>query len=434
MNCWEQIKQHLQKKISSAAYENWLSKTDFRRLDRSTLYVAVPDDVTRQWMMQEYAGEVWSAIRDLELPITEVLYELNFSQEKIEAQDLAGGPGFSPYINLNPKFTFDNFVVGSCNQFAHAAAKAVATIPSKKYNPLLIYGGVGMGKTHLMHAIGRSLLDHYAEMKIIYTSSERFMNEMINCIKLDRMQSFHSHYRTADVLLIDDIQSLAGKERTQEEFFHTFNTLFEHQKQIVLSSDSPPKNIPGLVERLRSRFEWGLMVDVQPPDLETKMAILDKKSESDGVRLPQDVRIFIATKTKSNVRELEGALIKLIAYSSVTGTPINLPMAQQVLKHLSNGQERKIGIEGIIKAVAEHYSLQPAQLKQKTNAQLIAFPRQVAMYLIKDLTQASLPEIGRSFSGKHHTTVLHSVQKIERMRNTNPDFNSEIQRLSDSLH
>ena len=434
MNCWEQIKQHLQKKISGAAYDNWLSKTDFRRLERSTLYVAVPDDVTRQWMMQEYAGEVWSAIRDLELAITEVLYELNCSQEKIEAQDLAGGPGFSPYINLNPKFTFDNFVVGTCNQFAHAAAKAVATIPSKKYNPLLIYGGVGMGKTHLMHAIGRSLLDHYAEMKIIYTSSERFMNEMINCIKLDRMQSFHSHYRTADVLLIDDIQILAGKERTQEEFFHTFNTLFEHQKQIVLSSDSPPKNIPGLVERLRSRFEWGLMVDVQPPDLETKMAILDKKSESDGVRLPQDVRIFIATKTKSNVRELEGALIKLIAYSSVTGTPINLPMAQQVLKHLSNGQERKITIEGIIKAVAEHYSLQPVQLKQKTNAQLIAFPRQVAMYLIKDLTQASLPEIGRSFSGKHHTTVLHSVQKIERMRNTNPDFNSEIQRISDSLH
>ena len=434
MNCWEQIKQLLQKKISSAAYDNWLSKTDFRRLERSTLYVAVPDDVTRQWMMQEYAGEVWSAIRDLELPITEVLYELIFSQEKTEAQDLAGGSGFSPYINLNPKFTFDNFVVGSCNQFAHAAAKAVATIPSKKYNPLLIYGGVGMGKTHLMHAIGRSLLDHYAEMKIIYTSSERFMNEMINCIKLDRMQSFHNHYRSADVLLIDDIQILAGKERTQEEFFHTFNTLFEHQKQIVISSDSPPKNIPGLVERLRSRFEWGLMVDVQPPDLETKMAILDKKSESDGVRLPQDVRIFIATKTKSNVRELEGALIKLIAYASVTGTPINLPMAQQVLKHLSNGQDRKITIEAIIKAVAEHFSLQPVQLKQKTNAQLIAFPRQVAMYLVKDLTQASLPEIGRSFGGKHHTTVLHSVQKIERMRTSDTVFNSEIQRISDSLH
>ncbi len=291
-----------------------------------------------------------------------------------------------------------------------------------------------MGKTHLMHAIGRSLMDHYAAMNIIYTSSERFMNEMINSIKLDRMQSFHQHYRSADVLLIDDIQILGGKERTQEEFFHTFNTLFEHQKQIVISSDSPPKNIPGLVERLRSRFEWGLMVDVQPPDLETKMAILDKKSESEGVRLPQDVRIFIATKTKSNVRELEGALIKLIAYSSVTGTPINLTMAQQVLKHMTTGQERKITMETIIKTVADHFSVTPTILKQKSNAHHIVHPRQIAMYLVKDLTSASLPEIGRAFGGKHHTTVLHSIQKIERLRQTDQVLNREIQSLSDSLH
>jgi chromosomal replication initiator protein len=438
MNCWEQVKQHLRAKVSNAVYDNWLSKTDFRRTDRATLYVAVPDDMTRQWMQQEYAGEVWSTIRDLDLPFTEVLYEVAGAQENGGANE---GPdqgyddlAFSPYINLNPKFTFESFVVGSCNQFAHAAAKAVATIPSKKYNPLLIYGGVGMGKTHLMHAIGRSLMDHYAGMKIIYTSSERFMNEMISSIKLDRMQLFHRHYRSADVLLMDDIQILAGKERTQEEFFHTFNTLLEHQKQIVISSDSPPKNIPGLVERLRSRFEWGLMVDVQPPDLETKMAILDKKSEYDGVRLPDDVRIFIATKTKTNVRELEGALVKLIAYSSVTGSPINLPMAQQVLKHLGNGLERKVTIESIIKAVAEHYSLQPAQLKQKSNAQVIAFPRQVAMCLVKELTSASLPEIGRAFGGKHHTTVLHSVQKIDRLRAKDPVFNREIQSLSDTLH
>jgi len=434
MNCWEQIRQYLQTRLSSAAYENWFSKTEFRRLDGTALYVTVSDDVTRQWMIQEYAGEVWSAIRDLNLPLKEVLYELISSPEKMDAAEPENDSAFSPLINLNPKFTFENFVVGSCNQFAHAAAKAVATIPSKKYNPLLIYGGVGMGKTHLMHAIGRSLLDHYAAMKIIYTSSERFMNEMINSIKLDRMQLFHRHYRSADVLLMDDIQILAGKERTQEEFFHTFNTLFEHQKQIVISSDSAPKQIPGLVERLRSRFEWGLMVDVQPPDLETKMAILDKKSESEGVRLPEDVRIFIATKTKSNVRELEGALVKLIAYSSVTAAPINLVMAQQILKHLSTGNERKITIESVIKTVAEHYSLLPSQLKQKSNAQTIAFPRQVAMYLIKDLTAASLPEIGRSFGGKHHTTVLHSVQKIDRLRAKDPDFNREIQSLSDSLH
>jgi chromosomal replication initiator protein len=435
MNCWERIRQHLRTKMSAAAYDNWISKTEFRTLTGTMLSVTVPDEITRQWMQQEYAGEVWSAIRDLDLPLTQVLYEFVSSQEKIASgTESAGEMGFLPYTNLNPKFTFDSFVVGSCNQFAHAAAKAVATIPSKKYNPLLIYGGVGMGKTHLMHAIGRSLMDHYAAMNIIYTSSERFMNEMINSIKLDRMQSFHQHYRSADVLLIDDIQILGGKERTQEEFFHTFNTLFEHQKQIVISSDSPPKNIPGLVERLRSRFEWGLMVDVQPPDLETKMAILDKKSESEGIRLPQDVRIFIATKTKSNVRELEGSLVKLIAYSSVTGTPINLTMAQQVLKHLTTGQERKITMETIIKTVADHFSVTPMILKQKSNAHHIVHPRQIAMYLVKDLTSASLPEIGRAFGGKHHTTVLHSIQKIERLRQTDQVLNREIQSLSDSLH
>ena len=339
-----------------------------------------------------------------------------------------------PSITLNPRFTFDTFVEGSCNQFARAAAQAVVTNPSRAYNPLFIYGGVGMGKTHLMHAIGRSLVDHYASMRIIYTSSERFMNEMISCIKNDRMQLFHRHYRSADALLIDDIQILAGKERTMEEFFHTFNDLFEHQKQIVISSDTPPKNTPGLVERLRSRFEWGLMVDVQPPDLETKMAILDKKAEAEGIVLPEEVRIFIATKTKQNVRELEGALTKLVAYSSVTGSPITLPMAQQVLKHLTVGGERRITIESIVKAVAEKFSLQPSQLKLKTNEQKIAYPRQIAMYLAKELTPASLPEIGKAFNGKHHTTVLHSVQKIDRLRQLSPDLNSLINSLIDSIH
>lgn len=307
-------------------------------------------------------------------------------------------------------------------------------MPSRSYNPLFLYGGVGMGKTHLMHAIGRSLLDSFTGMRIVYTSSERFMNEMIACIKTDRMATFHQHYRMADVLLIDDIQILAGKERTQEEFFHTFNELYDHQKQIVISSDSPPKNIPGLVERLRSRFEWGLIVDMQPPDLETKMAILDKKAEAEGVDLPQDVRILIATRTKSNVRELEGALIKLIAYSSVTDTPITLAMAQQALKYLVHNHERKVSLESIIRLVAERYQLQPNQLKQKTNAHQISFPRQIAMYLIKELTRASLPEIGRVFGGKHHTTVLHSIQKIEELRQKDPDLNRIIHSLMDSIH
>ena len=397
------------------------------------LWIAVPDEVTKEWMQQEYAGEVWSVIRELNLPFRQLVYEIGAPASR-KAGDEKTEVLFAPSISLNPKFTFESFVVGSCNQFAHAAAKAVATVPSKTYNPLFIYGGVGMGKTHLMHAIGRSLTDHYGGMKIIYTSSERFMNEMINCIKLDRMQLFHRHYRSADVLLIDDIQILAGKERTQEEFFHTFNELFEHQKQIVISSDSPPKHTPGLVERLRSRFEWGLMVDVQPPDLETKMAILDKKAEVEGIKLPEEVRIFIATKTKSNVRELEGSLVKLIAYSSVTGAPITLPMAQQVLKHLTHSQERRITIESIVRVVAERFSLQPSQLKQKTNERKIAYPRQIAMYLAKELTQASLPEIGRAFSGKHHTTVLHSIQKIDQLRQKDPDLNNLIHSLIDSIH
>jgi chromosomal replication initiator protein len=338
-----------------------------------------------------------------------------------------------PVSSLNPKFTFDSFVVGACNQFAHAAARSVATNPSRSYNPLFIYGGVGMGKTHLMHAIGRALINNHASMRIIYTSSERFMNDMITCIRLDRMPQFHDRYRSADVLLVDDIQLIGNKDRTQEEFFHTFNELHDHQKQIVISSDAPPKDIPGLIDRLRSRFEWGLMADIQAPDLETKMAILDKKAEVEGVALPEDVRTFMATKTKSNVRELEGALVKLIAYSSLTGSAINLPMAQQVLRHLVYAQDRKVTIDSIQKGVAERYGIRQSQLKEKSNTKKIVVPRQVAMYLVKELTPASLPEIGRAFGGKHHTTVLHSVKKIEKLRHTDPELNRIIHALIDSL-
>jgi chromosomal replication initiator protein len=431
MNCWDQVKEILSKKISVQSYESWLARTSLKSAEGTALSVAVPDEVTKEWMQQEFAGDVWTAVRELDLPFRQIVYEVT-----IASPNSAASPDdlFGPSISLNPKFTFDTFVVGSCNQFAHAAAKAVATVPSKTYNPLFIYGGVGMGKTHLMHAIGTSLHDHYAGMKIVFTSSERFMNEMINCIRLDRMQMFRMHYRSADVLLIDDIQILAGKERTQEEFFHTFNDLFEHQKQIIVSSDSVPKQTSGLVERLRSRFEWGLMVDVQPPDLETKMAILDKKAEVEGLKLPESVRIFIATKTKSNVRELEGALVKLMAYSSVTNSPITLAMAQQILKHMSHAPEKRITIESIIKAVADRFSLQPSQLKQKTNERKIAYPRQIAMYIAKELTQSSLPEIGRAFSGKHHTTVLHSIQKIEQLRLKDQDLNSLVHSLIDSIH
>ncbi len=435
-NIWDEIKGRLASKISPQDFQNWVTRSAFDGVDGRILRVKVPDQVTKEWMEQEYGEEIRHAIQDLRLDIDRVVYLPSAAGFAAPAADSnTAEPIFaSASGQLNPKFRFDNYVVGSSNQFANAAARAVANSPSRSYNPLFIYGGVGMGKTHLMHAIGRDLLDRYPTMRIVYTSSERFMNEMVNCIRSDRMPAFHRHYRSADVLLVDDIQVLAGKERTQEEFFHTFNELYDHQKQIVISSDSAPKNTPGLVERLRSRFEWGLMVDIQPPDLETKMAILDKKAEMEGVSLPEDVRNYIATKTKSNVRELEGAMVKLVAYSSVTGSAINLAMAQQVLKYLIPGGERRVNMDAVLRAVAEKFQLQPSQLKQKTNAQQIAYPRQVAMYLIKELTHSSLPEIGRMFGGKHHTTVLHSVQKIDKLRQRDADLNRLIHSVIDSIN
>ncbi|MGC9972614.1 MAG: chromosomal replication initiator protein DnaA [Bryobacteraceae bacterium] len=440
MNVWELIKKRVAPKLSSESFQNWFAQTTLREFEYDTVWVSVPNEAARNYIEQEYSELIQSIIRELSLPVRHVVYETAVGPGRDTALSqvaptIAPEALFeAPTTHLNPRFTFENFVVGSCNQFAHAAAQAVATKPSQRYNPLFIYGGVGMGKTHLMHAIGRSLLDNYASMRIVYTSSERFMNEMITSIRLQRMPLFHRHYRSADVLLVDDIQVLGRKEGTQDEFFYTFNELYEHQKQIVISSDSPPKEIPGLLDRLRSRFEWGLMVDIQPPDLETKMAILDRKAELEGIKLPEDVRVFIATKTKSNVRELEGALVRLIAYSSVTGTPVNLAMAQHVLKHIVHSTERRVTIDTIIRAVATKCSLQPTQLKQKTNRREIARPRQIAMYLAKELTQASLPEIGRAFGGKHHTTVLHSIHRIEDLRQSDPDLNRLIQSISDSLN
>ena len=443
LNPWDLIKAKLAERIAPQEFQNWVMRTALESLDQGSLRVQVPDQVTKDFIEQEYTEQIRSTIRELNLPVEQVVYlpHAESRQASADTASASSSSSFSPEPafasaagQLNTRFRFDNFVVGSCNQFAHAAARAVADSPSRSYNPLFIYGGTGMGKTHLMHAIGRELLDKYPAIRVVYTSSERFMNEMILCLRTNRMPSFQRHYRTADVLLVDDVQILAGKERMQEEFFHTFNELYDHQKQIVISSDSAPKSTSGLVERLRSRFEWGLMVDVQPPDLETKMAILDKKAELEGVALPEEVRIYIATKTKSNVRELEGALIKLIAYSSITGSPITLQMAQQVLKYLISGGERRITMDSILRAVAEKFNMQPQQLKQKSNSRQIAYPRQVAMYLMKDLTQASLPEIGRVFGGKHHTTVLHSVQKIERLRQTDTDLNRLIHSLIDSVH
>jgi len=436
MNSWDQIRANLQRKVSAEGYDNWLKATSFLAEDHGTLTIAVPDRDTRSWLETEYAQRIQDSCRELHLPVRQLVYQVDAVRppSPAPAVDTAVPDLETSNTSLNPKFTFETFVVGACNQFAHAAAKAVATNQiSHSYNPLFLYGGVGMGKTHLMHAIGRELMDKFATMRVVYTSSEKFMNEMIACIRTDRMQHFHQRYRSADVLLIDDIQLLGNKERTQEEFFHTFNQLHDQQKQIVISSDAPPKDIPGLVERLRSRFEWGLQADIQPPDLETKMAILDKKAEAEGVKLPDDVRSFMASKTKSNVRELEGALVKLVAYTSLTGTPINLQMAQQVLKHLVHVQDRRVSMDSIQKAVAERFNIKQSQLKEKSNTKKVVYPRQIAMYLVKELTDASLPEIGRAFGGKHHTTVIHSVHKIEQTRQSDPDLNRLLHSLMDSL-
>jgi len=433
INFWDQIRQYLQPQVSVESYDNWLKSTAFVGVTGDTLFVSVPDRGTRDWLEAEFSALVHKAIRELGIPIRQVSYEVANPRSPQAAAAEPWSELESAAQVLNPKFTFDSFVVGACNQFAAAAARSVVTNPSRSYNPLFLYGGVGMGKTHLMHAIGRELMLKFCTMRIVYTSSERFMNEMIACIRTDRMPQFHQRYRAADVLLVDDIQLLGNKERTQEEFFHTFNELHDHQKQIVLSSDSPPKDIPGLLERLRSRFEWGLIADIQPPDLETKMAILDKKAEAEGIKLPDEVRSFMASKTKSNVRELEGALVKLTAYSSLTGTPINLQMAQQVLKHLIHVQDRRVTIDAIQKAVAERFTIKQSQLKEKSNTRKIVYPRQVAMYLVKELTDASLPEIGRAFGGKHHTTVIHSINKIDQARHHDADLNRLLHSLMDSL-
>ena len=332
---------------------------------------------------------------------------------------------------LSSRYTFDTFVVGSSNQFAHAAAQAVAEAPSRSYNPLFLYGGVGLGKTHLMHAIGQYLLRHLPDIKLTYISSERFMNEMINSLRYDRILDFRARYRSIDVLLVDDVQFLAGKEGTQTEFFHTFNSLYDAQKQIVISSDCPPHQIPALEERLRSRFEWGLIADIQPPDLETKVAILKKKAGAEAIPLPDDVALYIAGGIKSNVRELEGLLIRLIAYASLTGSSISLPLAEEVLRDIIDHSDKVVTIEMIQKLVAGHFNLKVADLKSRNNAKAVTLPRQIAMYLSKSLTGTSLPEIRRSFGGKHHSTVIHSIRKIDdkckRDRTFNTLVNSFIQ-------
>ncbi len=336
--------------------------------------------------------------------------------------------------SLNPKYTFEKFVVGSCNQFAHAAALAVAEAPGKTYNPMYIYGGVGLGKTHLMHAAGHAIRERNRHLRVAYITSEKFMNELINAIRYDKTQTFREKYRSIDVLLMDDVQFLAGKERTQEEFFHTFNALHNDQKQIVITSDCPPREIPTLEERLHSRFEWGLIADIEPPDLETKVAILKRKADLDGVDLPDEIAFYMATKVNSNIRELEGSLVRLVAISSLRGVPISKMLAQDAMRNIiDSDQPEGLSIERIAKKVADKYDLSFEEIKSKNNSRQIAVPRQIAMYLCKRLTKHSFPEIGKAFGGKHHTTVMHSVEKIDRLIKEDRTLHRIVSEFIDNL-
>jgi chromosomal replication initiator protein len=446
-NIWDQVLSRVETKVNRHIFYTWFKPTSFVADDGGSLRVRVPNGLFRDWLTKHYRTVLDEALSEVNRDGTAVEFMTEDGEAMPGGPAVSDAPGIellldpapaaepedSPVGGLAPRYSFDTFIVGTSNQFAHAACRAVAEAPSRSYNPLFIYGGVGLGKTHLMHAIGHYVLNHLKTLKLTYISSERFMNEMINGVRYDRILDFRERYRSVDVLLVDDIQFLSGKEGTQTEFFHTFNALYDSQKQIVISSDCPPHEIQNLEERLRSRFEWGLIADIQAPDLETKVAILKKKAETEGVPLPDNVALYIAGKIKSNIRELEGSLIRLIAFASMTGREISLPLAQDVLRNVLQHDDRAVTIDGIQKYVSDYYQLKHGELKSRNNAKSIAMPRQIAMYLCKALTTASLPEIGRSFGGKHHSTVIHSIRKIENLRKTDGNFNTLINTFLESF-
>jgi chromosomal replication initiator protein len=456
INPWLQILAALEKKVIRQSFETWLKPTRYSHVAGRTLYVRVPSPEF-QHIGDKYGDLIQEAIDLQSLEFDDVCFVTAEEDPSIPPVRRDGGFGpvsshaptapapaqrppqqerfdWNSAAQLNQRYTFDNFVIGNGNQFARAAALAVAERPSRAYNPLFLYGGVGMGKTHLMHAIGHEVKRRQPVASICYVSAEKFTNEMITSLRNDRMTSFRDRFRTVDVLLIDDIQFIAQKERTQEEFFHTFNALHESMKQIVIASDRPPKELAEIEDRLRSRFEWGLTADIQPPDLETKVAILQKKAESEQVMLPIDVALFIASNVRTNVRELEGAMTRLIAWCGLNKMDITLASTQQCLKQFIDMQVRKITIEAIQRAVAESFGMKVTDLKQKNNSRNVVVPRQIAMYLAKQMTEASLPEIGRQFGNKHHTTVMHSIGKIDELRRTDKDLHRTLNKLQDQLN
>ena len=461
-NVWGRILHSLRGRLNQQTLDTWFRPIQFERLDSSqhVIHLRAPNQIVKDWVVSNYAKALDESLNEQRLsgysvgwvigkvpewvpqPVVATAEQantpadagVNVPNENVVEAVVSSSSISSAEPSLSSKYTYESFVVGSCNQFAHAASLAVAEAPGRTYNPLYLYGGVGLGKTHLMHACGHAIKSRNQHLKLCYISSERFMNDLINAIRYDKTQSFREKYRSVDVLLIDDVQFMAGKERTQEEFFHTFNALYDQQKQIVISSDCPPREIPTLEERLHSRFEWGLIADIEPPDLETKIAILKRKADLIGVALPDDVAMFIAGRVKSNIRELEGSLVRLIAISSLRGEPISKSLAQDALRNIAKEDEPGvITIQQIQKLVAATYKLTNEELVSKNNSRNIAHPRQVAMYLCKHLTKHSYPEIGRAFGGKHHTTVMHSVEKIESLVATDETLQRLISELSESL-
>jgi chromosomal replication initiator protein len=464
---WDAVLAFVEQRLNKHIFETWFRAITFDSLDESSRTISLcAGQVTKDWVTLYYSTLIEQALASLELSD----YKLEWTIDKTETPEhrfavptgaeadaeialgaAAGADAVAPRppgkaqsatfvdiepveYSLNPKYTFEKFVVGTSNQFAHAAALGAADAPGTTYNPLFIYGGVGLGKTHLMHAIGHSIKQRNRHMRVSYITSEKFMNELINAIRYDKTQTFREKYRSIDVLLMDDVQFMAGKERTQEEFFHTFNTLHNDQKQIVITSDCQPREIPTLQERLHSRFEWGLIADIEPPDLETKVAILKRKADLDGIELTDDIAIYIAHKIKSNVRELEGSLVRLVAIASIRGMPISKMLAQDALKNVIDSERPEgLTMERIAKTVASHYKLTLEEIKSKNNSRAVAVPRQVAMYLCKRLTKHSYPEIGREFGGKHHTTVMHSFEKIDGLLKEDRVFHKTVSELIDNL-
>jgi chromosomal replication initiator protein len=478
---WSTFLHSVEQQLNKQIFDAWFRPIQFDGCDHDEKVLKLrASQVTRDWVSTYYNDLIGKILDDIELPAYSLEWEIddgrsatddsvieeddvdfffevqpsnnNFERQargaiihkSIDTTPVEAPPARIAVNNfatsepiessLNLKYSFSNFVVGSCNEFGHAAALAIAEAPGKTYNPLYLYGGVGLGKTHLMHAAGHAIKQRNPQMRVAYLSAEKFMNELVSAIRYDKTQIFRDKYRLIDVLMIDDVQFMAGKERTQEEFFHTFNALHNDQKQIVISSDCPPREIPQLEERLHSRFEWGLIADIEPPDLETKVAILKRKAELDDVHLSDDVALFIAGKVKNNIRELEGSLVRLIAISSLRGLPISKMLAQDALRNIiDNDEAGTLTMERIARHVAAHYRLSVDELKEKNNSRQIAVPRQVAMYLCKRLTKHSFPEIGREFAGKHHTTVMHSFEKITGLLKTDKDLHNTVSELIDAL-